>query len=113
MTITIRADGRPQCDRCGYVWSAAIGDDEIPAHCDCEDKTEETHPVYDVVVSVEVFDRGALLNAAADWLVKHAGRDPLQAAAYMAENGVGTALRLLVDPGDLIPGIEVIDTDIR
>lgn len=30
-------EGRWTCTKCGYEWSAMLGDDEIPEICECED----------------------------------------------------------------------------
>lgn len=32
----LEISGRFTCSDCGHVWSAILGDDEIPSHCDCE-----------------------------------------------------------------------------
>ena len=31
-------NGRYTCTKCGYEWSACLGDNEIPQHCACEGK---------------------------------------------------------------------------
>lgn len=41
MTVFINRNERPECDRCGYEWSAALGDDEIPERCECEEVERE------------------------------------------------------------------------
>jgi rubredoxin len=30
-----------ECDNCGYEWSAACGDDEVPEVCECGGKVNE------------------------------------------------------------------------
>jgi len=32
----LEIDGRFTCSCCGYAWSAMMGDDEIPSHCECD-----------------------------------------------------------------------------
>ena len=31
-------NGRPTCSRCGYEWSAMMGENELPDKCDCEEQ---------------------------------------------------------------------------
>ena len=40
MTIK-EINGRPTCTRCGYEWSAMLGDDEWPDACGCETNESE------------------------------------------------------------------------
>tara|TARA_Y100000114_G_scaffold49336_1_gene45036 strand:+ start:490 stop:618 length:129 start_codon:yes stop_codon:yes gene_type:complete len=33
--------GRWTCTKCGYEWSAMLGDDEIPETCECTKETDD------------------------------------------------------------------------
>jgi hypothetical protein len=43
----LEISGRFTCSDCGHVWSAMLGDDEIPSHCECEqDKGAREHAAW-------------------------------------------------------------------
>lgn len=34
-------NGRWTCTKCGYEWSAMMGDNEVPTKCECENEDED------------------------------------------------------------------------
>jgi hypothetical protein len=67
--------------------------------------------MYTVTVTLDVTDPDAVRAAGVRYLVEQAMLSPADASAELAgEDGIGKALRLLIDPGSGIDGVEVHDS---
>ena len=66
MTIK-EINGRPTCTRCGYEWSAMLGDDEWPDACGCETNESDPADFYDVAEEAEIAKGEVDFDPAWEW----------------------------------------------